>query len=222
MAYDTNVIIQFLSGNGNHVITGGTQRMQKKLGIPAQQVVTVEAFGPRPFSMSAATRQELTVALAVLTGQSRLYLRGHGDWKHTTLGGWTPGEVAGALLLGGLAVTPALISVTGCQCARAVSPGAEGKSLSTFPERSAAEMVLLARSTHSFAGLLHGRLCQRGITSPLFGRVYSVSVVDDGDDEHLAGQKVTATPGGDTRRHRRRSKVRFDWVGGQSVQQWVD
>jgi hypothetical protein len=222
VAYDTSVIVQFLSGTGNEVITGGTDRMQTRLGIADDHVATVESFGARPFGMPPATRQAVSTALGYLTTQSRLYLRGHGDWEHSTLGGWTPKQVAGALQLCGLAISPAMISVTGCRCARAVAPGDEGKSFSSYGQRAAAEGALLQRSTFSFAGQLHAQLCGRGITSPLYGRIYTVTVVGDNDEDLEAGQKITATPSGEERHHRHHSKIRFDCINGQSTQSWAN
>jgi hypothetical protein len=221
MAYDTSVIVQFLTGAGDDIITTGTNRMRVRLGIANDHVATVGFCAARPFGMPLVTEQALTTALGFLTGQSRLYLRGHGDWEHARLGGWSAREVAAALFKCGLVISPQMISVTGCQCARAVAPGAEGKSFSNYHERSGAEVVLLERSTHSFAGQLHSRLCPRGITSPVHGRVYTLTVVGGDDDDLESGQKITATPSGQEKHHRRHSKIRFDWNGGNPTQSWV-
>lgn len=221
MSYDTNVIVEFLSGSGDDTITTGTARLKRRVNAPDDQVVTISQCGPRPFGMSRATRRELGTALGALTTQSRLYLRGHGDWQARTLGGWLAHEVAGALALCQLRLSPALISVTGCRCARALAPGAEGKSFSGYKERHDAENVLLEISTHSFAGLLHGALRKHGITSPVYGRIYTVTVVGEGDEDLSPGQKITATPSGDERHHRRHSKIMFTWNGATQQQQWV-
>jgi hypothetical protein len=222
MAYDTSVIVQFLTGAVDDVITTGTNRMRVRLGIPHDHVATVNFCAARPFGMPLLTEQAVTTALGYLTGQSRLYLRGHGDWEHARLGGWSAREVAGALLKCGLAISPQMISVTGCQCARAVAQGAEGKSFSSYHERTQAEVVLLERSTFSFAGQLHSRLCARGITSPVHGRIYTLTVVGaDNEDDLESGQKITATPSGQEKHHRRHSKIRFDWNGGYPTQTWA-
>jgi hypothetical protein len=221
MAYDTNVIVQFLNGNGDDIITRGTNSLKNKLHLADDHVVTINWCGYRPFGMPPVERQALATGLGYLTAQSRLYLRGHGDWEHRTLGGWTAREVAGALVQNGLALSPQMISVTGCQCARALPPGNEGKEFVGFQQQMAASQLLLEQSTHSFAGILHSRLRPLGVTSPVFGRVFSITVIGDNDEHLMEGQKITALPNGNEKSHRRRSKILFTWNGGTQVQEWV-
>ena len=223
MAYDTNVIVQFLTGSADGIITTGTGSLQTKLGIGDDHVVTVNFCGNRPFGIPPVKRQELSMALGFLITQSRLYLRGHGDWQNRTLGGWSAREVAGALRQNGLAISPQMVSVTGCQCARAVAPGVEGRTYNTdFFQKQAANQLLLEKSVHSFAGLLHDRLGRLGILSPVYGRVFSVTIIGDNDEHLMVGQKITALPNGDEKNHRRYSKILFTRKQGQAVQEWVD
>ncbi|MBX3215497.1 MAG: hypothetical protein KF850_25895 [Labilithrix sp.] len=225
--YDKNLIVQFLDGKGDGIITAGSSDLksliESETGKDTVPIVTVPYVIPRPFGLGRDKRDELAAALGDLTTDSRLYLRGHGDWEQRTLGSWDAREVGG-VLGGKLKVSPKLISVTGCRCARAVAPGAESNTMVSGAQRVAANKLLLEESPKSFVGLLHSRLQRYGITSPLVGRVFFVTVVGSdhrgNDGQWRVGQKITAISG-DERNHRPYSKIRFDWVGEDQKAEWV-
>jgi hypothetical protein len=230
-AYDRNVIVQFLTGSGDATITRGTNDLAAK--VNTNRIVTVDVR-PNTLLPPGALKNALTAELGGLTAQSRLYLRGHGDWKHRTLGGWTARHVTGLLVSCGLA-QPRLISVTGCNCARTVDFGAEASSGGggeSYHQVKAARQGLLDGSVHSFAGLLHYRLGNNhGIRCDLYGRTYFVTVLGPlGATENLRdmyaelgeGRKITATDRADSEKHDRAfSKIRFYWNGAQQMREWV-
>jgi hypothetical protein len=211
--YDKSLIVEFLSGSGDDIITTGSANLRKKVGAP---IVTIGPCMPKPFGLPLTKREELKKAFKTLTDQSRLYLRGHGDWKNRTLGGWTGKEVAAVLKMCGL-TAPKLISVTGCNGARftGYSKTESDYFAGTFAEVRTARNALLDASTSSFAGQLHFELGQScGIRSDLTGRTYYLSVHDD-------GSKITADEMGSEKHHRPYSKIRFYWQGGQQMREWV-
>ncbi|MCW5834642.1 MAG: hypothetical protein KIS78_19725 [Labilithrix sp.] len=223
--YDKNLIVQFLDGNGDDIIKNGSRDLKALLesesGPNIVPIVTVPFVAPRPFGLDRDKRAELAAALGDLSSDSRLYLRGHGDWERRTLGGWSAREVGG-VLGGRLRISPKLISVTGCRCARAVAPGAESNTTVSGAARVAANRLLLEESPSSFVGVLHFRLRRHGITSPMVGRVFFVTVIGapENDAQLSVGQKITAISG-DERNHRPQSKIRFDWEGTTQTAAWV-
>jgi hypothetical protein len=193
---------------------------------------------PSPFHVPIELRAEIRKALEPLTNQSRLYLRGHGIWEAMTLGGWHAREVAGLLVMGKLKAVK-LISVTGCNAARASAYGDEATPNPTPSMKDTvrdARAVLLGNSLNSFAGRLHFRLKQpHGIVCDLYGRTYYVNVLAEKALTNQLGflytklgrgHKATA-PGleiqssGGERHKRAFSKIRFYWNGNQQMSEWV-
>jgi hypothetical protein len=178
-----------------------------------------------PFRVVAA----LGNALGAATAETRIYLRGHGNWQLTTLGGWGPKAVALLLRVNGLA-NARVISITGCNAARAASLGEPERPANLdFPDMSALAARQLAATLDSFAGCFHKRLAYRlplagaplpPITGiPVTARMYSVTVDDDGRKRLAIGEVGREMKRGSG--SARWGKVQYRQVHGSQQASWV-
>ena len=142
--------ICFLTGEtarDNEIVTT-TAWLSDRAGLNCRTMVATV----RGASGSADRRAKLEVELLLehlaeeTTGKTRLYLHGHGDHIHHTIGGWRAGDVA--TLLG--KVRASRIRVLACRAGRGST------------ELGALD-VQLANSVNGFAGQLCKALGQRGL-----------------------------------------------------------
>ncbi|VWC49380.1 hypothetical protein BLA23254_07657 [Burkholderia lata] len=187
-AYNKQIIINFLNGNGDRTILDGTNAIVAK---GARQGVRSTVF-----NANRCTTDEIAREASSTMGPWRLYLRGHGDFQRKTLGGKRPDAIASFLLAiidqGNL---PDVISVTGCR-------------LALGPTQIATQAPNIA-SKDSFVGDLHRMLGEHNIHVRMSGRAMLVSVHGAGTK---IGRKITFISEGQYRHHEQsRSKVIFFW-----------
>ncbi len=208
--YPSQLIVQFLSGSGDHTITRGSQAINthgKELGISSSIVTILKSSNVfRTFSKASAS--DLEQAMQRLSALSRVYLRGHGDWGSQKIGDWGPHNVADLLADSGMPQVR-VVSVTGCELGR---------------DRGTANNARIGNSINSFASKFHRRLGEKhGIYTVVYARAFRVGV---GNSEEEAGQpalwgkKFTFNQNDDWEDHtsghdRANSKVKFYWQGGQ-------
>lgn len=218
--YTNQLIIQFLSGVGDDVITDHEEALNNKAyfkhdGELTSQTITLT---PRFMQMTINNVGEdptlaegIREAVGKMTNNTRVYLCGHGDWVTQTLGGFSMGFVASVLNLC-QAPNDSVISVVGCQLARDKRLAAYGK--------------LCSNSINSFGSKLHQRMWSKYQKKyVLFARTYNVGVYPDGK---IGGRKLifladTLTPKVEDQREKHpKSKVMFCWAGDTQVRRWVD
>lgn len=190
--YDRQLIVMF---DPDDVIRRGSTALNEfatRCGLPSE-IVDATAPGPEAEKL-------LRTALSKLTWKSRLYLRGHGDWKSQHLGSLNPKRVARRLSRNGLCSAP-LISITGC-CLAKNRKHTDHQVVDTA----------FANSMKSFAQQFHWFLMQDyGIGCALVARLRKLSVANTQFDPMNQGMKFTSRDGKNYY-HQPRSKVRFVWV----------
>lgn len=213
-----NLIVQFLNGNGDNTIRVGSGRIQKKLGGEANCPIIDIPFADRDDPPAIPALGE---ALAQLDNQSRIYLRGHGNWQMTLLGGWPPRQVSALLKRNGL-TNVRVISITGCNAARAPQCG-KPKSVNQmeYPEQVQEQQLIMNFAPASFAGEFHADLA-RGhapiLATPVTGRTYPVDVQSDGTKHVVVGAFGGMKSG---ILGAKWSKIVFRWSGSAQKCEWV-
>jgi Peptidase C80 family len=226
LTYSGQLIINLLTGTDDGIITTGSDGLHKKFvqnnPLKPARVVTL-TLGDKTALLAgqgAATDAvgqpaNLGQEIAQVTDETRLYIRGHGDWANQTVGGWTGEEVAQLLAGRGLG-TDRLVNVTGCK---------SGK------DSDAAGTTRVTNSMDSFAARLHRALkTPHGLECMVAARVYYVTVMNVDIPAALPGQPASLLVTKLTRdeedwtpqNHRPQSKVLFLWVNGQQVRKWWD
>lgn len=217
--YPSQLIVQFLEGEGDQTIINGTNALNKlgnDKGIASSIVTINKSSNPfRKFSKSDVAG--LGPALGRLSRQSRLYIRGHGDYAAQKIGAWGANEVADLLAGHGLPAV-SLISVTGCELGR---------------DRGTANDNRIGGSMNSFASHFHLRLKEKhGIRTVVYARVHCVAVGNSSkgagvDDPSVRGHKTTfddddEMPGGFAGgAHRVHSKLKFWWDLNVQRREWA-
>jgi hypothetical protein len=214
---DRQLIIQFLSGTGDDVIWRGTNALESRAaqeGLKSHTVTVRNWDAPRANRRAA---QLMMRTVPKLTASSRIYLRGHGNWKMQTIGGVSAEDVANILGAWGLP-NGILISITGCELGRDLSSATYGH---------------LGNSVDSFASKVH-RLLKEDyeVDSVVFARVYVTETVRSGsvNDVEKVGFKTHYTSDPDLYKacpwtvgwdyQSRKSKVCYWWQGGKQVRGW--
>jgi hypothetical protein len=194
------------------IISTGTDRLQDRAtsskAIPSEIVEVHPGTGSAGLALFRyADVRRLTTAFSSLTGASRVYIRGHGDWVNQCIEHYDAEAVA-LLLSSAKMPSVQVVSVTGCSLGRdggiVVAPDAIGD-------------LRLSNSINSFAGILHAALKRRGITTEVYGRVFDVNVGVDGKKGTFPHD---VTGGATYRLHH--SKVRFYWNGNMQMRAFVD
>jgi hypothetical protein len=223
---DRQLIIQFLDGTDDDVIWRGTNALEYKAeqqGLKSH-TVTLRNYtavrGKLDYQpVKANDRAVFLLARKVpkLTASSRIYLRGHGNWKMQTIGGVPPKDAA--VFLGGIGVPAGvLISITGCSLGRDLSSVSYGQ---------------LGDSVDSFASSFHRILKEDyGVETIVFARVYVTETVRSGtvNGERKVGFKCVYTSDPDMYRmcpwrigfsnHSKNAKVCYWWEAGRQARGW--
>jgi hypothetical protein len=236
--YARNLVIEFGSPESplDAMIKGGSGTLVSKLNnlapyeLTRKQIeklgqsenakrVSVERSSPGdpfdPRAVEEVTNGLRTLRAASKYGPTRLYLRGHGDPKTKTLGGWSAQAVWSFLSVCGIqGMQIGVISVTGCQLA--LRPDemmnkmglewreAQGRRLLTEQEkrtyrhryRNRSDLVYQrpgpvgAEQEESFPAILTGMMVGSLANNPtVFGRTEFVNVVSQGESH---GRKETS------------------------------
>jgi hypothetical protein len=195
--YNNQIILEF---NPDSIITDNTSTLLKNglitKSINTQYYVIKGESGKCPKD----TLGDMTLWAPMADGEIRIYVRGHGDWKSQTIGGWKAsdvGDLIGACQYGGHVKT---VSVTGCNLGR---------------DKNSADATRVMNSADSFGAQLHSYLWKPlKIKTVLYARVFNVSFDPD-------GTKFTRPEGG-VRQHRRaHSKIRYCWNGDTQYREWA-
>jgi hypothetical protein len=174
--YDSQVIINLLTGTTDGAIASGTAALHKKFkqdaktnGYPAQ-IVTLKLSdkvallnGGESATDELGQTVSLAQAIVGITSDTRLYIRGHGDWQTQTVAGWTRPEVAQLLAVRGL-IAGTLINVTACNAGK---------------DSNASGTTRVTSSMDSFAAQLHRSLkTPHNLECMVTARVFYVTVAD--------------------------------------------
>jgi len=208
---DRQLIIQFLDGTGDSTIRTITEDLEKRAAGKSVKSHTV-TFRNLDAEAEIQRNAELMMRkVPKLTGQSRIYVNGHGSWQNQTIGGWPVDHVAD--LLGQVRVPGGIvISITGCEMARNLSSPNYGA---------------MGASVDSFASKLHQRLKkEHGVETIVFARVAKTMTATRRNTE---GVKITYYADPDSwpsylpppiTYHGQTSKVCFWWQDGKQAHGW--
>ena len=214
--YDRQLIVGLLTGPADAITPRQAADLAaKQRAAPLPSAVVLIAAGAAATDKPAVTgeaalRQALCgegeVPLPV-SGRSRLYLVGHGDWRLQTLSGWTAERTADLLARSGLTAVR-VISLVADELGR---------------DHGSTSASDLREPPDSFAARLHAALLHRhGIETVLMARVYPTIVVGE---EPARGTKRTLDAdddAGDGVHHRPHSKLRFSWRDGMQRREWSE
>jgi hypothetical protein len=208
--YDRQLIVGLLQGPADAVTTRQAADLDaKRRDEPLPSEVVLVSSRAVPASLRQALRGELTVPQPV-SGRSRLYLVGHGDWHARTLSGWSAAEIADLLARAGMPPVH-VVSVVADELGR---------------DLASTRATDLREPPDSFAAQLHATLRERhGIETVLMARVYRTVVVGAADTPHARGTKLTLATdeaAAGPAHHRPRSKLRFFWRDGAQQREWSD
>jgi hypothetical protein len=206
--YDRNVIILITSGEIDSSLEEQAAALQSKAetkGVVSSRVTVRFDASARTFRRDDA--DSLGRAIADVSGDSRIYLAGPGDWEAGTIGGAAPDEVA-ALLAGASLHDVRLISIVSSELGR---------------DSGTSQAERISSAMDSFAARLHRLLKQSGIATTLHARVYRTRTSVDADS---AGRKITADADDQfddsaEGHHRPNSKLRFYWDGDVQKRDWA-
>ena len=202
---DRQVIVQ-LGTDGT--ITQGSNRLDGKGKVQSEIVVIHAGTGVGELSMfKYADVRALTAAFSNLTTNSRVYVRGHGDWVNQCIETYDAETVA-LLLAKAKMPSVQVVSVTGCELARDEG----GNASPTAPGNTR-----LTNSINSFCGKLHAALKRRGITTVVHGRVFDVYVKKNGSKQTFPDDDTELNP----QHQMNRSKVVFSWNGNTQHRAWA-
>jgi hypothetical protein len=217
----SNLIIQFLDGNGDSIIVAGTNNLKGKASIAADCPLVEVPIGLR--GKPDSKFDQLEAALAKSDEGTRIYLRGHGNYKVKALGGWSPDTVASILKSNGLKKAK-VISVTGCNAARGDYANNEPERITNweFQDRKALADKQLGVTLTSFAGLFHKALGEAPgpvKNIPITARMYSVNVEKSGKKTLGVGEVGREVKSGTG--SARWSKVLYTWKGNAQHAEWL-
>ena len=201
--YDRQVIVQL---GFDAIISDNAVSLNAGADIPSEIIEVHPGSGNGLAAFRYADVRKLTTAFAALTGLSRVYLQGHGDWVSQKLEDYDA-EACALLLSSAKMPAVSVVSVLGCALAR--DAGA-----ATTPD--AAGTARVAVSVNSFAGKLHTALKARGIRTQVIARVFNVAIIPD-------GTKVTSShdfTNAGVMAKKTESKVLFYWDGDTQMRIW--
>lgn len=215
MAYDRQLIIQFLTGDSSDALiklnAKALQKHAEDTGLKSHIVTLLGSSGLFSGIVDSFRVKALKHELAKLTSQSRVYLQGHGDWQSQKIADWGPTFSADFLVAAGLSAAK-VVSILACEAAR---------------DLGTANDCRVANSTSSYASKFHARLREKhGIETEVYARVHCVAIGNKkvgpvghkgtfNDDDVWEGWNVGQ--GG----KRTESKIRFYWSGGVQQRQWA-
>lgn len=221
--YDSQLILNLFTGNGDHVLITGTAGQQNKANKRGLINHTVTLYEKDKVIHSKTLEQDLNL----LTNKSRLYIAGHGDWRRSQVGGWSGDEVAKYLAehCKSTSEFPGLISILGCSAGRGPNAINQGLLQKSY--------LLTENSVKSFAEDLHYGLERHGILTTIYARMYGVFVfgtkelqIDNAPNvasEENCGKKAIETrPNFYPTRKDSRTKVIFYWQNHDSYREFVD
>jgi hypothetical protein len=215
-AYSTQLIVH---ANADNTISLGSTRLSNNNGGAPIPIVVFPGGNDRKPSTLAALRSQL----AKLDGNSRLYVRGHGNATKQTVGGIGWQEWADTLVSCGLKQVD-LISICACRAGQDASVANSTEQLTVDDDfrTLGPNGAMIAHAADSFASKFHRRLGEHGIRALVYARVYRV-IVRAGGGGFSAGAKSTgAQTEGIAHAHQRtRSKLAYDWNGALQVRRWV-
>jgi hypothetical protein len=216
MAYSKQIIVQFLEGVGDTEIKDGSQAMNTRAANAglSSSVVSVRASSSLLHTFSQKDKDVLTNAFNNFPTDSRVYIRGHGDWESQKVGRWSADKVADFLVECGMPAVR-LISITGCELGR---------------DKGSANDTRVRTSMNSFASKFHVRLKKKHkIKTVVYARIYCVGVAlaSQGHDPGDVGMKGTFNKDDDWEtwdegagRNRVHSKLKFYWDGNTQKRVW--
>jgi hypothetical protein len=210
--YDRQLIVLFLTGGpGDQAIidnSKGLQAKAKEEGIPSHEVKFLglsTSTGIIGAVKDWSGKKNIKHEMGKLTGQSRVYLQGHGGWQSQKLGGWGPEWVAAGLVGTGMPAVK-LISILGCNLGRDL--GANG--------------ARVANSANSFASIFHKSLKEdHNMEIDVYARTYSLTVLPKSFGTNK-GKKETVDDTDTWLGGRTHSKLLFRWEGGVQKRYWID
>jgi hypothetical protein len=200
---DRQAIVQAKSDATITLGSGNLQIKATNKGIPTV-LVNLPLAGEDGYHKKM---DELSDALSPLTGNSRLYIRGHGSWKNQTVGKVDAKTWARTLLNAGLPKV-AIISICACQAGR---------------DLGSSDATRVVLSADSFASQFHKHLKDMANYELIvYARVYKV-IVGAGNLAPVGVKKTGDKNAGVAPTHdRQHSKLRFSWEGGKQQRDWVD
>jgi hypothetical protein len=143
MAYDRQLIVQFLSGDtSDKLIKDNAVAIDKRANVQGlkSHIVTLPCGSGTIGGIKDHFRlKALQHELKKLTGQSRLYVQGHGDWQSQKVADWGAHFTADYLVACGMPAVK-VISILACEAAR---------------DRGTSNDVRVAGSADSFASKFH-------------------------------------------------------------------
>ena len=210
--YSKQLIIQ---ARADHTITSGSKKISDKAANGGLECETVD-FPIQGEPGFPNKRYKLTAALSKLDKNSRIYIRGHGNWKNQTVGGVDAQTWADTLIEAGM---PSVKIVSVCACRAALDLGSDFANVNSAGYVDA-DQARAAHSADSFASKFHARLKTGGVKVPIYARTYKV-VTRSTLVKHTSDTKESG-PGTGSRVHKRSfSKILFDWQGNDQIRKWV-
>lgn len=220
--YSTQLIVQ---ANPDNTISTGSTRLAAKAVNSGNGAIPILEFPSRHNNKYTPGRlAALRNALKNLDGNSRLYIRGHGNSTQQTVGGVGWNEWAETLVACGLP-SVSLISICACKAGRDASvPKANDNlqlSMNDDFEIPGPGGVLLQQTADSFASNFHRRLGALGVRTTVFARVFNVQIGGGGGAAPSGGKSTGSQNTIGRQHHRVRSKLGYSWTGARQVREWV-
>jgi hypothetical protein len=205
---DQQLIIQFLNGCEDNVITESTKALEEMaVAKEVESYTATVRYWNQGRSMSVDPSLEwLKEKATKLTDSSRVYLDGHGKWQSQTMGGVRAGIIVD--LLGDLKLPQEiLISILGCETARDWSSEGYG---------------LIGQSVNCFASQLHEQLKRyHSVEAIVFARVQVTGTRTWGELRGHKGVKTKEDDGPLTFKLEK-SKVVYWWEDGKQRRGWAN
>jgi hypothetical protein len=209
--FDRQLIVQFLTGTGDDIITEGTAALEAVATIPTE-VLTIRPTAAlikgglfARFELANLV-EEMKVKMGRLTQNSRVYLRGHSDWKNCLLADFDAAIVAKLTAEAGMPRVR-LVSILGCSLARDVG---------SDPSRRVLD------SANSFASEYHAILKKKyEIKTFVAARTFPLAI---GIEADIRGVKFTGArkKGIPMLMNQPHSKILFYWDGDRQMRLWAD
>lgn len=219
MAYDRQLIIEFLSGDpSDKLIMDNAKAMDKRArsaGLKSHIVTLPCGSGLAGRVKDHFRLKSLQHELGKLTDSSRVYIQGHGDWQSQKVADWGAHFSADYLVACGLPAVK-MISILACEAAR---------------DRGTSNQDRIAQSADSYASKFHKRLYEKHkLETIVAARTLCVVPLGPlalkglGIGKEHSGRKMTSDENDDAYKsvHKRtESKLVFSVKGGQQVREWM-
>ncbi|WP_347986586.1 hypothetical protein [Methylomonas sp. AM2-LC] len=219
MAYDRQLIIQFLCGDSSDkLITDNAKAINNRAiskGLKSH-IVTLPMWNGFFGNITGHFQlKSLKHELSKLTSKSRVYIQGHGDWQSQKVADWTADFSVDFLVGCGLPAVK-MVSILACEAGR---------------DLGSANDIRVTNSADSYGSKFHKRMfTKHGLKIEVYARVYCVVPIGPaaqsvfGLDKDQLGRKATSDENDDamlSQYGRTKSKLRFYWLNGQQVREWA-